>query len=512
MARGCTRNTALLGLARMQALCGRTEDALDTLAIIEDDPADPSVAVERDHTGAGTRMFSEPELALPGLKEAAERWNALGNTSKEAWARANAGVALFYLSRMEEAAELLERALELFEQVGDKGGAIATASFLCLVKPADRRVPGWLADALEFAERVGDRSREMTVLTTLAWHLFFRSFCGDPDQIAEASRSARRMAELAEELGANDMAIHGWSLLAIMDRMSGRIEQAWHSVTSLERVMKGLRPNDRWLAWAATFSVTVARGEWGVTPPFPPDTSPDPVSAMAGLIVEAELTMAGRASPRRCHASRTRSDPISVRSGTWAESSTRSPLSSPVAGKRRFRGSSGRVGRLRSSTRLRRHRSRSLFACRDHRRYRRPARTACRARKRQRRARAPGPCGMRGPRCRRGPSQGRHTARHAGVGSGDLERATKKGIKKAKRNQKEGAGPSGPAPSRAIALRARRPMSPSARMGAVSRRRSCRSTACHHCQWSCPLRWPTRSTCCFRLTTPWYWRQCSLAS
>jgi hypothetical protein len=195
---------------------------------------------------------------------------------------------------MEEAAEHLEHALELFDQVGDKSGAVATASFLCLVKPADRRVPGWLADALEFAERVGDRSREMTVLTTLAWHLFFRSFCGDPDQVAEASRSARRMAELAEELGANDMAIHGWSLLAIMERMSGQIEQAWQSVNCLERVMRGLRPNDRWLAWAATFSVTVARGEWGVTPPFPPDTSPDPVSAMAGLIVEAELTMAGR--------------------------------------------------------------------------------------------------------------------------------------------------------------------------------------------------------------------------
>ena len=57
---------------------------------------------------------------------------------------------------------------------------MATASFLCLVKPADQRVPGWLADALEFAEKVGDRSRELTVLTTLAWHLFFRSFCGGP--------------------------------------------------------------------------------------------------------------------------------------------------------------------------------------------------------------------------------------------------------------------------------------------------------------------------------------------
>ncbi len=294
VARGCTRNSALLGLARMQALCGRTEDALETLAMIEDDPVDPSVGVERDHTMAGTKMFTEPDQALPRLKEAAERWSAIGNNVKKAWALANAGVACFYMSRMEEAASHLERALELFEAAGDKSGAVATASFLCLVKPADRRVPGWLADALGFAEEVGDRSREMTVLTTLAWHLFFRAFCGDPDQVLEASTSARRMAELAEQLGANDMAIHGWSLLAIMERMSGRLEEASISVAALERVMRGLRPNDRWLAWAATFSVTVARGEWGVTPPFPPESSPDPVSAMAALIVEAELTMAGR--------------------------------------------------------------------------------------------------------------------------------------------------------------------------------------------------------------------------
>ncbi len=292
--RGCTRNSTLLGLARMQALCGRVEDALATLALIDDDPSDPSVAVERDHTAAGSKIFTEPAWALPRLREAAERWHELGNTEKEAWARANAGVAYFYVSRMEESAAELLIALELFERIGDRSGAVATSSFLCLAKPTDRRVPGWLTDALEFAEQVGDRSRELTVLTTLAWHRFFRSFCGRPDQIVDASKSARRMAELAEELGANDLAIHGWSLLAIMERMSGRIDQAACSVAALERVMSGLKASDRWLAWAATFSVTVARGEWGVTPPFPPETSPDPVSAMAALIVEAELTMAGR--------------------------------------------------------------------------------------------------------------------------------------------------------------------------------------------------------------------------
>ena len=64
VARGCTRNTALLGLARTQALCGRTEDAIETLAMIPDDPHDPSVAAERDHIARRSKTFTEPELAF----------------------------------------------------------------------------------------------------------------------------------------------------------------------------------------------------------------------------------------------------------------------------------------------------------------------------------------------------------------------------------------------------------------------------------------------------------------
>jgi hypothetical protein len=94
--------------------------------------------------------------------------------------------------------------------------------------------------------------------------------------------SARRMAELAEQLGASDLAIHGWSLLAIMARMSGELDKAAKCTKALERVTRGMRPNDRWLAWAATFSVTVARGERGLTPPFPPDTSSDPCDGDGG--------------------------------------------------------------------------------------------------------------------------------------------------------------------------------------------------------------------------------------
>lgn len=294
VALGCVRTEALLSLAQAQSMCGRVEAALETLAKIPDDPERPSLEAERDHIAANSKTFTEPAWALPRLKAVAERWRALGDTEKEAWARANAGVAYFYMSRMEESAAELQSALAMFEQMGDRSGTIAASSFLCLAKPGDRRVPVWLADALEFAEQAGDRSREMTVLTTLAWHQFFRSFCGGVGDVAAASKSARRMAQLAEEFGANDLAIHGWSLLAFMDRMSGELDRASKCTMALERVARGLRPTDRWLAWAATFSVTVARGERGMTPPFPPDTSSDPVTAMAALIVEGELVLAGR--------------------------------------------------------------------------------------------------------------------------------------------------------------------------------------------------------------------------
>ncbi|MFZ0666405.1 MAG: adenylate/guanylate cyclase domain-containing protein [Acidimicrobiales bacterium] len=292
--RGCMRTSALLMLARTQSLCGRNDDALETLTKIADDPADPSVAIERDHTAAGSQMFVDPAWAVPRLEKAAERWKELGNAEKHAWAKANSGVALFYLSRMEEAGVALEEALALFESLDDRNGVIATTSFLCLVRPIDKRVPGWLADALEFAEIVGDRSREMTVLTTLAWHHFFRTFCGGGPEYTEAAATTRRMAELAQELGVNDLALQGWSLLAILERMTGRIEEAALCTANLDHIMRGMKPNERWLAWAAIFSVTMAKGEWGVTPPFPPDSSSDPVTSMATLVVEAELTLSGR--------------------------------------------------------------------------------------------------------------------------------------------------------------------------------------------------------------------------
>jgi len=295
VALGCRRSSALLDLAKVQALCGREDAALSTLAMVQDDPDDPTVSVERDHTAANAIVFTDPASARGQLESVTARWHALGMTDKEAWGHANTGVSYFNLSRMEEAAQELERGLRLFDLTGDRAGRVAASSFLCLARPTDRRVPDWLAQALEFADEAGDRSRQLGTLTTLAWHHFIRSLWGTPDDTVEAEGFARRLAELAEELGALDMAVHGRSLLAIMARFTGRLDEAAHHAGVLQR-LSGLLDYDRfpWLGWAAIFSVSVARGASSMAPPLPPAPTPDPVVGMAMLVVEAELTVGGR--------------------------------------------------------------------------------------------------------------------------------------------------------------------------------------------------------------------------
>ena len=207
----------------------------EVLALVLDDPDDLAVAVRRDHALARTRSFSDPEWARPRLLAVAARWHALARPVDEAWAVANAGVAGFNLSRMEEASDDLSRALAIFEACRDRAGVVGASSFLCLVRPTDSRVPKWLADALEFADEVGDRTKQMTALTPLAWHHFIRTMWGGPDDTADAERFALRLAEMAEDLGSIEMAVHGRSLLAVTARYSGRIHLAATHTASLTR-------------------------------------------------------------------------------------------------------------------------------------------------------------------------------------------------------------------------------------------------------------------------------------
>ena len=45
---------------RCRPCAGKPEDVFDTLAMVDDDPDDPTVAVERDHTAANARVFTDP--------------------------------------------------------------------------------------------------------------------------------------------------------------------------------------------------------------------------------------------------------------------------------------------------------------------------------------------------------------------------------------------------------------------------------------------------------------------
>jgi hypothetical protein len=134
----------------------------------------------------------------------------------------------------------------------------------------------------------------LNTLTTLTWNHFLRSFCGRPEDMTEAEGFARRLAELADDLGARDQAVHGWSLLTVMARLSGRFDEATVHALALQRAMGSASRRDPWLGWAASFSVTVAGGARDAAPPFPPSDSPDPIVRMAKMLIEAELTMAGR--------------------------------------------------------------------------------------------------------------------------------------------------------------------------------------------------------------------------
>jgi class 3 adenylate cyclase/tetratricopeptide (TPR) repeat protein len=284
---------ALIGLARLYELTGDDSAATEVLTLVEDNPNDPALAVRRDHTAARVRMFTDPEWALPRLRAVSERWQALGCESDAAWAIANAGVASFNLSRMEEAAAELDRAVTIFERLGDRPGLVGASSFLCLARPTDRRVSGWLAAALEFADDSGDRVRQVSALSPLAWHHYLRSMWGGPGDTSGAERFALRLAELAEELGAVDMAIHGRSLLALTARYGGRIQLAATHIDVLARLLR-TENHEQWLGWAASFVVAVAEGASRAAPPFPPAASPDPVSGLSTQLIEAELLLAGR--------------------------------------------------------------------------------------------------------------------------------------------------------------------------------------------------------------------------
>ena len=289
---GMRDTTVLLVLSRLHEGAGSADAAADVLALIDDDPADPTVAIERDHISARLKMFAQPEMAEPLLESVSRRWETAGDEIKQAWAIANTGVALFNMGRMDEAADRFDRARAVFERHGDRAGAATTSSFLCLARPTDPRVPAWLVGALEFADQTGDRSKQMSALTPLAWNHFIRSMWGTAQQTAEAERFALRLAQLAEELGAPTPAVYGRCLLVLAARYSGRLDRAAEQSRAVEAL---LTPQaESWLPAATLFSSGMAAGTIDAPVPFKPPYTLDPVTLIATQVVGVELLLCGR--------------------------------------------------------------------------------------------------------------------------------------------------------------------------------------------------------------------------
>ena len=67
---------------RSRPCAARRSEALRHVALIEDDPDDPAVAIERDHAAANAKVFTDPASALPRLQDVAERWPPSGRRTK----------------------------------------------------------------------------------------------------------------------------------------------------------------------------------------------------------------------------------------------------------------------------------------------------------------------------------------------------------------------------------------------------------------------------------------------
>ena len=282
----------LLTLARLHEGAADLDAASRVLALIEPDTADPSIAIEREHILARLHMFVRPERAQPLLEAVALRWQATGNDVKQAWALANAGVASFNMGRMDDAADRLDQARIIFERSDDEGGAVAVSSFLCLARPTDPRVPSWLIRALEFADRTGDRSKQLTALTPLVWHHFLRTMWGSSEETVEAEDFSLRLAQVADDLGVPTSGLHGRCLLLMAARYSGRLDVAAEHARAVELVLAPQSEN--WLPAAALFAISVAVGGSDQPVPFTVPNSPDPVSLIATQIVGIELLLSGR--------------------------------------------------------------------------------------------------------------------------------------------------------------------------------------------------------------------------
>jgi class 3 adenylate cyclase/tetratricopeptide (TPR) repeat protein len=288
---GAADPATLLRLAQAEVDLGRHAEAAELLHRI--DPGD-----DRRLQAEVIHALGNAEGSAPMLDDAAQRWRELGDPVKLAWALANRGVLEFTQGRLAESSQSCEEALQLFRQAGDRQGAAAAGRQLALTNPDDPRVPTWLADGLQLAADTGDVADERNALIPIAWSHFIRShFAGDA-LTAAARDSAARLVQVASDIGDTPFEVHGRCMLAVIARMSGRLDDA---AVQLERARAALRrgaSDATALVEACGFMVDSARGIAVSAPAPPQDLSP--LALVGEMLVLDALLLAGHIDPALC--------------------------------------------------------------------------------------------------------------------------------------------------------------------------------------------------------------------
>ena len=281
-----------LGEALVQVVRG--EDAVRLLEAVPDQGGDGVLDARRVQALANARALLDPVASLELFDVAARRWAAVGDRGKEAWTLCNKMVALLFAGRSADAAVAGERAVDLFTEIDDRAGAIATRSFLALVRPEDPRAEAWLEEALADAETCGDPTRRRNALLGLCWHTAIDARLGGPGAVARPRALCRQLATLGDDLGDAHTRVQALALEAHLARSVGDLAAA--SRLSAEALLAGAAaPPDPLVA--AAQSVTLLAGDPQAA--LPPNdwarrAAGDPVAAIAAHLEAEALVLAGR--------------------------------------------------------------------------------------------------------------------------------------------------------------------------------------------------------------------------
>ena len=283
---GHRRPEALLRLADAHVASDRRE-ALSVLELVPESTGDDRVDAERTLVLANALVDDDIDAALAAFDEAGRRWQALGDRVKEGWSHSNKGVALFMRGRMAEAEHEIGEGLELFRTEGYRTGEMAAVSFRALVRPDHPDVETWLHESVAYAAELGDRSRHLFALVSLAWHHYLRCRLGGAEDAVTAEAWIGEAITLATELGVGDSLLQGLCLRANLARNAGRLAQARELVAQARRVGRIESIGERALLRAVAASV-----ESGAA--FETFDATDPFTSIAAVIQLETALFEGR--------------------------------------------------------------------------------------------------------------------------------------------------------------------------------------------------------------------------